>query len=130
MAKQVVVFKLKIQDTPGVLANMLEQGSNFGLDLEAACAAGCEGGEAVLFAVPKDETIGRQVASAGGQPVEECAGFLLEGDDRVGAGAAALKPLGNINLLACAALVSGGRYQTLVVVENKDAAAAAKALGV
>jgi len=129
MAKQVVVFKLKMEDTPGVLANMLEQASNFGLDLEGACTVGCEGGQAVLFAVPKDPNVGRQVASAGGQKVEECAGFLVEGEDRIGAGAAVLKPLANVNLLACAALVSEGRYQVLLVVANKDAVAAAKALG-
>jgi len=131
MAQQIAVFKMKIADSPGSLAAMLDQAAGFGLDLAGVCATGGEGSQAVLFAVPKDAGVARRAASAGGSAAEECAGFLLEGEDKIGAGAAALKPLAqaNIDLLACAAFAKEGRYQALVVVKSEDAATAAEALG-
>ena len=74
----------------------------------------------------------RTRAAMGAVELEECTGFLLKGEDKVGAGASSLKPLAaaKINVEACAALCHNGNYQLLVVVRHEDADAAAKALGV
>ena len=132
MIKQITVFKASIPDSPGSLAKIMSQAATFGLDILSLCATREAGGHGTVFVSPKDVSKALQLSSMGAVELEECAGFLLEGDDKVGAGANALKPLADasINAEACAALCHGGVYQLLVVVQHADAEAAAKALGV
>jgi hypothetical protein len=132
MAKQITVFKASIPDSPGSLAKVMSQAAAFGLDILSLCATREAGGNGTVFVSPKDVSKALQLSAMGAVELEECAGFLLEGEDKAGAGAMALKPLADasINAEACAALCHNGSYQLLVVVQHADAEKAAKALGV
>ncbi len=62
-------------------------------------------------------------AKEAGLGAQTATGFIVSGEDRVGAAAEALKGLAenNINGTACSAMVIDGRYQMLMVVDTADA---------
>jgi hypothetical protein len=84
--------------------------------------------------VPADPAVFRQAAKrAKWKVVGPKRAFLLEGDDRPGAGAALLDRLGlaKINVTAIAAISAGaGRYGAIFWVAPKDVKKAASLLGV
>jgi hypothetical protein len=91
------------------------------------------GGKAQLDLVAEDMAAVRRVARANGWRLSKTKkGFLIQGDDRVGACHRQLQKLADekINVTAVDALAAGkGRYGMILWVKPKDYARAARALG-
>lgn len=131
MAQRITVLKTSVPDSPGSLAKLLTAAANSGLDFLCMCAAGGRGGQGEIYVSPRDVAKTRSLASSQGVALEEYAGFLIEGEDKPGAGAQALRPLGQagVNIVTCAALAKDRKFQLLVVVKAADGDKAAEALG-
>ena len=129
--KRITVHCTEVEDKPGALQELLAEAAAAKVDLMcfAAFSAGSGRGRVYLSA-KKPQALAECVQNAGIE-TSAAAGFLISGDDKVGAAAEALKSLAdaNINGIAGAAMVCDRRYQMLLVVEAGDADAAARALG-
>lgn len=128
--KRISVECLEIEDKPGSLQKLLEQVASANVDLLCATAFSAGGGVGRVYVSAKDPESLKACAQDAGIETTTAAGFIVSGDDRVGAAAGALKGLAeaNINGVAGAAMVCDGQYQMLVVVRAGDGDAAEKAL--
>ncbi|MCX7011427.1 MAG: hypothetical protein NTW86_02465 [Candidatus Sumerlaeota bacterium] len=132
MAQRISILRIELPDIPGALVDLLSKAASHAIDIQCLCATGEHGAQGTMYFWPKDIGKARSLAMQGGIAIQEFAGFLLEGEDRPGAGARALAPFSQagINLVACCAMASkGGAFQLLAVVKPADAEKAAKALG-
>ena len=129
--KRIVVHRVEIEDTPGSLQKLLSQAALVGVDMHCFIACSTGGGKGSLYVSAKDPSICEEIMKQAGIEAEEMVGFVLEGEDKVGAAAEALKGLAGagINGVAAAAMVCGGNYHMGVIVEASDADAAEQALG-
>jgi len=118
-------------DRPGEGARLLKRLKDEGVNL-LACHAFPEGGNSQIDMVPADAATLRKVAR---EAEIELTGpktvFLIEGDDRLGAGADLLGRLADakINVVALDTVVVGDRYGSLLWVDPEDLEKAANALG-
>jgi hypothetical protein len=132
-ATQEKVYKIDIEDKPGALYELLAASAEAGVNISFLAAFSAGGGKGAAFIIAeKPEAIMYALKLKKKEPaVEEYTGFLLRGDDRIGAGANLTKPLadGGINILLSAATIAAGEYQLLILVDPADAAEAAKLLG-
>ena len=124
--KQITIHCLEIEDKPGGLQKLLADAASANVDLQCF-AAFSGGGRGRVYVSAKSE----QAFEALGLEATAAAGFIVSGDDRIGAAAEALKGLAEagINGVAGSAMVCGGQYCMLVVVDAADRQAAGKALG-
>ena len=85
----------------------------------------------MVYLSAKDSSSLEACAAKSGLSAESAAGFIISGEDKVGAASEALKSLGEAGVsgVAGAAMVCDGQYQMLIVVSEADAGAAASALG-
>ena len=124
--KQITIHRLEIEDKPGSLQKLLADAASVGVDLQCFAAFSAGGGRVYVSAKSEEafKALGLEATAA--------AGFIVSGDDRVGAAAEALKGLAEagINGVAGSAIACGGQYCMLIVVDAADEAAAGKALGV
>ena len=130
-ATRLTVRKLAIEDRPGALQEVLAAAAESGANILHLAAFSTGGGNGeVYFVTDTPEALG-EYARSKGLALEEYAGFLLSGMDRIGVGAETTKPLADagVNVVLSTATVSGGEFNLLIVVEMKDAEAAAEALG-
>jgi hypothetical protein len=129
--KRISVHAVQIEDKPGGLQKLLAKASADGVDLNGLSACSCSGGTAIAYLSAKNPEALKACAIKAGIEVKEMAGFMLTGDDKVGAAAEALKPLADAGVsgVAAAAIVCDSGYGMLVIVNSADADAAAKALG-
>ena len=108
-------------------------GSSVQTNLLAYTAFPTRGGKAQVDLVAVDMGAIRRIARRNGWRLSDAKkGFLVQGDDRVGAVHNHLKKLAHqkINITATDAVSAGqGRYAMLLWVKPKDYARAAKALG-
>ena len=129
--KKVAVHCVEVEDKPGGLQGLLAQTTSANVDLQCFAAFSAGGGKGRVYLSAKDEEALSACAEKTGIETT-AAGFIISGDDKVGAASEALKGLAyaGINGVAGAAMVCDGSYRMLVVVDASDGEAAAKALGV
>jgi len=130
--KKVAVLCVEVEDKPGGLQGLLAQTTSANVDLQYFAAFSAGGGKGQVYLSAKDEGALKACAEKVRIETTAAAGFIISGDDKVGAAAQALKGLADagINGVAGAAMVCDGGYRMLVVVDASDGEAAAKALGV
>ena len=129
--KKIVVHCVEVEDKPGGLQSLLAQAASANVDFQCFAAFSASGGKGQIYLSAKDEGALKACAEKAGIETTAAAGFIISGDDKVGAAAEALKGLADagINGVAGAAMVCDGSYHMLVVVDAADGEAAAKALG-
>jgi sugar phosphate isomerase/epimerase len=129
--KRITVHCLEIEDKPGSLQKLLADAASANVDLLCFAAFSAGGGRGRVYVSGKDPDALKACAQEAGIEAAAAAGFIVSGDDRVGAAAESLKGLveAGINGVAGAAMVCDGRYQMLIVVDAADGGAAEKALG-
>ncbi len=129
--KQINVYCLAIEDKPGSLQRFLSQSSLSNVDFEcfAAFSVGDNSGRVYISA--RNEDAFEAFLKEAGIKSTPASGFIVDGEDKVGAAAEALKALAEAGIsgIAGAALVCDGQYRMLVVVDTADGDAAAKLLG-
>jgi hypothetical protein len=125
-------FYLTVPNKPGAGASALNVLKDAGVNL-LACSGFPQGRRAQLDFIPADPTAFKQAAKkAKWKVVGPKRGFVVQGDDRVGAVAHLLERLGSakINVTAIDAIsVTDGRYGAIFWVEPKDVKKAAALLG-
>jgi hypothetical protein len=126
-------FYVMAPDEPGQAARMLAELKQAGVNL-LAFSGFPQGKEAQLDFIPADSAAFQAVAKrAKWNLVGPKKGFLVQGDDRVGALADLLKRLADakVNATATDAVCAGaGRYGVLLWVKSADLKRAAQALGI
>ena len=129
--KQITVHCVEVEDKPGGLHALLDRAAQENVDLQCFVAFSTGQAKGKVYLSAKDPTACQSCAEKAGITATEAAGFIISGDDEVGAAAEALKPLADAGIsgVAGSAMVCNGQYQLLIVVSATDGAAAAKALG-
>jgi hypothetical protein len=130
--KRISVHCIDIEDNPGSLHGLLSKAASMDVDMLGFTAFSAGGGQGRVCISAKDPAACEACAREAQIEATEAAGFIISGDDKVGAAAADLEGLADagINGIAGAAMVFGDQYQMLVVVDAADGDAAAQALGV
>lgn len=132
--RRVDYFYFEVEDRPGEGARLLGKLADGGVSLLSFVAFPGAAGKAQVTVVPEKPDLFLSVAKSAAlthSGRKEC--FLVQGDDRVGAGRDLFKRLAeaNINCVASHGCVApGGGYGLVVFVKQPDVASAAKALGV
>ena len=129
--KRITVHCLEIEDKPGSLQKLLGQVASANIDLLCFAAFSAGDGRGRVYASAKKPEGLKACALEAGIEVTEAAGFIISGEDKVGAAAEALMGLADAGIsgVAGTAMVCDGQYQMLVVVDAADGDAAQKALG-
>ncbi len=129
--KRITVHCVEIEDKPGSLQKLLDGVASANVDLLCCTAFSAGGGLGWVYVSAKDLVAFEAYAQDAGIEATAAAGFIVSGDDKVGAAAGALKGLADAGIsgIAGAAMVCDGQYQLLVVVDAADSDVAAKALG-
>lgn len=126
-------FYIETVDKPGEAARALSQLREAGVNL-LAFSGFPKGKRSQLDFIPADPAAFRAVAKTAKWKVEgPKKGFLIQGDDRVGALAELLQKLAGakINITAIDAVCAGaGRYGVILWVKPRDVKRAAKAFGI
>ena len=126
-------FKMKAANKPGQAARALGSLRDAGVNL-LAFSGFPRGSQAQLDFVVSDVAAFKAVAKRAKLKVQgPKACFLIEGDDRRGAGAALTGKLASakINVTSLQAIAIGyGRYAAILFVKPRDVKKAAKALGI
>lgn len=129
--RKIDYYYTTIPNRPGEGARVLGQLHDEGVNLRAFHAFP-EGGKSQIDLVPSDAAALRKAAESLGLDLTgPKTVFLIEGEDRPGAGAALLGRLAEakINVTALDAVVVGDRYGSLLWVKPEAVQEAAKALG-
>jgi hypothetical protein len=123
---------LMVPNRPGQGARITDELREAGVNLLAYTAFPTRGGRAQVDLIAEDLGAIRRIARRNGWRLSDARkGFLVQGDDRVGAVHNHLKKLAEqkINVTAADAVTAGkGRYGMLLWVRPKDYARAAAAL--
>lgn len=126
-------FYVETPDKPGEAARLLNQLKEAGVNL-LAFSGFPKGRKSQLDFIPADPAAFKAVAKQNKwKLVGPKKGFLIQGDDRVGAMADLLTKLADakINVTATDAVTAGGgRYGTILWVKARDVKRAAKAFGI
>ena len=126
-------FYIEAPDKPGEGLKFLKQLKEAGVNLEAFSGFP-KGRRAQLDFVPSDPVAFKAAAKkAKWKVIGPKKGFVIQGEDRVGAVADLLEKLAaaNINVTATDALCAGGgQYGVLLWVKPRDVKKAAKAFGI
>ena len=129
--KRITVHCVEVEDAPGGLQKLLVEAASGGVDLQCFAAFSAGGGRGKVYLSGKNPKALEVCAEKAGISVSSAAGFIISGDDRVGAAAAVLEGLADagINGVAGAAIVCDSEYRMLIVVDAADGESAAAALG-
>jgi hypothetical protein len=131
--QKVAYTYVMVPDRAGQGAKVLEALRNAKINLRAYSGFPAGGGKAQIDLVPEDMAALRKVAKQQGWKLSAAKrGFLVEGEDRVGAVAAVTGKLASrkINIVAADAVAAGdGRYGMILWVKPRDYSKAAKVLG-
>jgi hypothetical protein len=124
---------VKVPNRPGQGARITDQVRQAGVNLLAYTAFPTRAGKAQVDLIAEDLGAIRRIARRNGWRLSDSKkGFLIQGDDQVGAVHRHLKKLADqkINVTAADAVSAGkGRYAMLLWVKPKDYARAATVLG-
>jgi hypothetical protein len=129
--RQVDYFYVQVPDKPGEGAKALRALKDAGVNLYAFSGFP-EGRRAQLDFIPADTAAFKGVAKANKwKLVGPKRGFLIQGDDRVGAVADLMSQLADakINVTAIDAVCADGRYGAICWVAPRDVKKAAQVLG-
>ena len=130
--RKVVYFKMSVPDKAGEGARVLGALRDAGVNL-LAFTGFPRGRRAQLDFVPEDAAAFQAAAKRAKLPLAgKKTGFLVQGDDRVGAVADYVQKLAaaKVNITAIDALSAGGyRFGAIIWVQSKDIGKATKALG-
>ncbi len=130
--RKVVYYKTEVPNKPGEGARILGALKAGGVNL-LAFSGFPSGRRAQMDFIPEDEAAFRQAAKkAGLKPGAKKTGFLVQGDDRVGAVSEIMAKVAEakINITALDAIVAGGgRYGVIFWVKPDDVRKTAKLLG-
>ena len=129
--KRIAVHCVDIEDKPGSLQKFLAQSGLSGVDYLCFSAFSYSDNHGRVYVSTKDPKGFEAFAKEAGIKITEAAGFIISGEDRVGAAANVLKGLAekDIRGITGAAMVCDNRYHLFVVVSAKDADRAQKTLG-
>jgi hypothetical protein len=130
--KKVQYAYLMVPNRAGKGAEVLDELREANVNLIAFSAFPGRGGKAQVDLVTDDLSGLRRVARRNGWRLSKVKkGFVIRGDDRVGAVSRQLDKLGakRINIVAADAVTAGKRYGMILWVKQKDYARAARALG-
>jgi len=129
--RQVSVYCVEIEDKSGSLQKFLAQAGLSGVDLLSFVAFSCGGNRSRVYLSAKQPEHFEKFAAEAELKVSPVAGFLIEGQDKVGAAADALKALAenDISGIASSGITHNGQYQMLIIVNGSEADLAAKVLG-
>jgi hypothetical protein len=129
--KRIGVQSVEIEDKPGSLQKLLAKIASAKVDLLCFAAFSAGGGRGRVYLSGKDPKALEACVRTAGIKTSAAAGFIVGGEDKVGAAGQLLKGLADagINGVAGAAIVCDGQYHMLIVVEAADGGAAEKALG-
>ena len=129
--KRVTALRVAGPDRVGLLAEIVAQAGEAGLDFRSVAAVAMEG-QGVLFAVPTDLVAARQAAAGAPYAIAEEDVFWVEGNDERGALAPVADKLAaaGINIRAVHASAVGGKFAAVFYVAPEDVAKATEALGV
>jgi hypothetical protein len=128
--KRITINCLEIEDKPGSLLKLLGTFASANVDLLCGAAFSIGTGKARVYLSAKDQKAFSACADKAKIKSTIAAGFVMCCEDRVGAGADALKDLAEagINAIAGIATVFNGQCQLVVVVNAADGDTAEKAL--
>ena len=128
--ERIVVSALEVEDAPGSVHKLLSELAVADVDLRCAAGFSAGGGRGRIFLAAKNPQALEDYGEKASLQLSSMAGFVLSGDDEVGAGAAAVRPLADasINIRALTAAVCDEKYHLLIVVEAADADTTEKAL--
>ena len=131
--KRISYCYVKVPHRPRQGADVLSQLREEGVNLLAYSGFPAGGGKAQLDFVPEDMAALKRVARKNGWKLSKVKkGFLMTGDDRLGAAQRHVAKLADakINVTAAYAVTAGkGRYGMILWVRPKDYARAARVLG-
>lgn len=129
--KRIDVRCVEIEDRPGSLQKLLSQAASANVDLAGFVAFSSGGGVGRLCLSAKEPGTLAACLESAGIEATEAVGFVIGGEDKVGAAAAGLKGLADAGIsgVAGAAIACEGQYCMLIVVSAEDGAAAERALG-
>lgn len=121
--RRITVHCVEIEDKPGSLQKFLTQSSLSGVDFLCFAAFSCGNNCGRVFVGAKEAAKFEAFAKEAELGAQTATGFIVSGEDRVGAAAETLKGLAenNIDGIASSAMVIDGQYQMLVVVDTVDA---------
>ena len=131
MISRVKALRAVTADRAGVLAEVLAEARNHGIDLAGMSAYSCEG-KAILLGVPTNFGLALQLVTRSPYPVEQIETFRVEGDDERGALCGVMNKLAaaGISAQAVHAAAIGGKFAGVIYVAPEDVEKAAEALGV
>ena len=131
--RKVTYTYLMVPHRPGRGVEVLGALAEAGIDLLAFSAFPAGGGRAQVDLVTDDMPGLRRLARQNGWKLKDVKrGFLVQGDDRIGAVNRVLGKLADAKINATAAdavTAGGGRYGMILWVRPKDVSRAARALG-
>ncbi|MHC4124828.1 MAG: hypothetical protein ACYSSI_14725 [Planctomycetota bacterium] len=129
-AKRINVQCLEVEDKAGSLQALLEQIASANIDLQGFVACSKGSGSGCVCITAKDSAALEGFIAGKSIDATTAAGFVISGQDIIGAAGETLKGLADagINGIAGAAMVCDGQYQMLIVVDTADGDAAEKAL--
>lgn len=129
--RRVTVNKISIEDRPGALHEVLSAAAKGGSNVLHLAALAVGEGKGQAYLISDKPGALDEFAKSRGLPLENFAGFLLDGANRVGLGADVTKPIADagINVVLSTATVIGSDYYLLIVVDENDADSLLEALG-
>ncbi|MHC4265943.1 MAG: hypothetical protein ACYSUK_08430 [Planctomycetota bacterium] len=130
MAERIIVHCVEVEDKAGSLRSLLAKAAEAGVDFQGFIASSCGSDKGCVCMIAKNPAALAACAGDAGIEAKEMAGFIITGDDKVGAAADALKGLADAGIsgVAGAAIVCDGQYHMMVVVDSADGDAAADVL--
>jgi len=128
--KRITVNSVDIEDKSGSLHKFLNKAALANVDLLCLAAFSVGRGKGKVYLSAKNQQAFEEFAKRSRIKTKNSAGFIISGDDEVGAAARALQTMAKakINGLAGTAMVCDGQYHMLIVVDADDADAAEKVL--
>ncbi len=130
--KRITVHRIEIEDTAGSLQRLLSQVALANVDLECFAAFSTSKNMGEVYVSSTDPRDFEAYASQTAIETKEATGFIIGGENKVGAASEALESLAKAGIsgVAGAAMVIEGGYRMLVVVDASEGDAAARVLGV
>jgi hypothetical protein len=123
--KKITLWRGEVENSPGVLSNVLKPLAAAGADLQIVMGYHEHGGEGAAIEVcPISGKKGKTAAERAGLSASSIPTLLVEGDNRAGLGAAIAEAIGGagINIGFLVAQVIGERFSAVIGFADEEAA--------